>query len=84
MQGPPRYFCAETSESDEHTYWIKRNLKKEREVDWVAIHIKTKVEEWTKEDEKKWTIESEEELEIQEIKCELKDIGNGLDIKNLK
>ncbi|ETN97249.1 hypothetical protein RFI_40282, partial [Reticulomyxa filosa] len=35
-------------------------LSEEREVDWVAIHIKTKVEEWTKADEEKWTIESEE------------------------
>ncbi|ETO23919.1 WD-40 repeat protein [Reticulomyxa filosa] len=55
--------------------------------DAVSTHIRTKVDNWMKEEtefEKKWLIEEEEKREIEDIKIELEEMQEGDDIYKLK
>ncbi|ETO22179.1 hypothetical protein RFI_15021, partial [Reticulomyxa filosa] len=53
----------------------------------ISTHIKTNVNEWTKEEtekEKQWLREEEQKIEIEEIKTELENVKQDFDIKRLK
>ncbi|ETO33143.1 hypothetical protein RFI_03966, partial [Reticulomyxa filosa] len=53
----------------------------------LVMHIKTKVEEWMKEEtasEKQWIIEENDIIVIAAMKKDIEKMGDGVDIKNLQ